>query len=450
MATLPNACVIGAGPSGLAACKALKQKGVPFECFELADEVGGVWYYNSPTGRSACYKHLHINTSKARMEFSGFPMPEAWPNFCKHDKVHEYFKSFCDHFGLREHITFNTGVEHCDRGEDGVWSVRLSTGETRHYDALFVCNGHHWDPRWPEPAFPGEFHGRQMHSHDYRVPEEFADQRVVVVGMGNSAMDIAVELSYLAKQVYLSHRRGVHIVPKYIWGRPLDKWPVQGVPLKLANFGLECMLRIQQGKLENFGLKKPEHTLMQAHPTISGTILDRIAHGDVQPVDNIERLAGDQVVFADGREEAIDTIIYFTGYKVSFPFFDEDFISAPDNDLPLFERMMKPEIPNLFFIGLFQPLGAIFPLSERQSYIAADYLTGDYLPPGREEMHRRTEREREAMFKRYVASKRHTMQVDYDIFMAHLQKEWKAGQRRAAAAGHRLPVEPRAGSAVPV
>ena len=96
MATYPSACVIGAGPSGLAACKALKQKGIPFECFELADEVGGVWYYDSPTGRSACYKHLHINTSKQRMEFSGFPMPEEWPNFCKHDRVLEYFKMFCD------------------------------------------------------------------------------------------------------------------------------------------------------------------------------------------------------------------------------------------------------------------------------------------------------------------------------------------------------------------
>ena len=285
-----------------------------------------------------------------------------------------------------------------------------------------------------------------MHSHDYRVPEAFADQRVVVVGMGNSAMDISVELSYTAKQVYLSHRRGVHIVPKYIWGRPLDKWPAQALPLKLANFILQIMIRIQQGKVENFGLKKPAHSLMQSHPTISGTILDRLAHGDVQPVDNIQRLVGDKVIFEDGREEEIDTIIYCTGYKVTFPFFDEEFLSAPDNDLPLFERMMKPEIPNLFFIGLFQPLGAIFPLSERQSYIAADYLAGEYQPPSKEEMHRRTKQERETMFIRYVASKRHTMQVDYDIFMAHLEKEWNAGRRRAATAGNPMPVQPQAKS----
>jgi len=442
MRALPNACVIGAGPSGLSACKALQEKGIPFDCFELADEVGGVWYYNSPTGRSACYKHLHINTSKSRMEFSDYPMPEDWPNFCRHDYVHGYFKDYCDHFGLREHITFNTGVEQCERDADGAWSVRLSTGETRRYDALLVCNGHHWDPRWPEPRFPGAFSGREMHSHDYRVPEEFAGKRVVVLGMGNSAMDIAVELSYCADRVFLAHRRGAHIVPKYLFGRPVDKWAVPGLPLWLNNLGLSIMLRLQVGDVSAFGLKKPEHGLMQAHPTISSTILDRVGHGDVEPRDNIAELMGHQVRFADGTVEEVDTIIYCTGYKVSFPFFDPDFLSAPDNDLPLYERMFKPDIPNLIFIGLYQPLGAIFPIAERQAYIAADYLAGDYLPPPREAMERRVAQERDAMFKRYVASKRHTMQVDYDDFMAELQRERRAGQRRAAAAGHALPVPP--------
>ncbi|MBI1318044.1 MAG: NAD(P)-binding protein [Candidatus Hydrogenedens sp.] len=444
MQALPRACVIGAGPSGLAACKALKQKGIPFECFELADEVGGVWYYNSPTGRSACYKHLHINTSKSRMEFDGFPMPESWPNFCRHDYVHTYFKDFCAHYGLREHIVFNTGVERCERDAEGVWNVRLSTGETRQYDALFVCNGHHWDPRWPEPAFPGTFSGREMHAHDYRVPEEFAGKRVVVLGMGNSAMDIAVELSYLADRVFLAHRRGAHIVPKYLFGRPVDKWAIPGLPLWLNNLGLSVMLRLQVGKVEQYGLKRPDHGLLAAHPTISSTILDRVGHGDIEPRDNIAELVGNQVKFADGTIEEADVIIYCTGYKVTFPFFDPGFISAPDNDLPLFQRMLKPGIPNLFFIGLYQPLGAIFPIAERQGHIAADYLAGEYLPPSESDMLRRMERERKAMFKRYVSSKRHTMQVDYDDFMAELKREWDAGKRRARAAGGTGPMPSRA------
>ena len=86
-------------------------------------------------------------------------MPEEYPNYCHHTQVLAYFRSYADHFGVRERITFNTGVEHAERQADGVWRVRLSTGEERRYDALFVCNGHHWDPRWPEPAFPGTFDG---------------------------------------------------------------------------------------------------------------------------------------------------------------------------------------------------------------------------------------------------------------------------------------------------
>ncbi len=444
MSIYPKACVIGAGPSGLTAAKALQDKQIPYDCFEASDDVGGVWYYNSPTGMSACYKHLHINTSRCRMEFEDYPMPPSWPNFCRHDYVHTYFRDYAAHFGLRDHITFNTRVERAELGDDGVWRVTLSTGETRNYDAVIVCNGHHWDPQWPEPRFPGHFDGKEMHSHDYRQPEDFAGQRVVVLGMGNSAMDMAVELSYTAAKVYLAHRRGAHIVPKYLFGRPLDQWSVKGIPNWLNERILATMLRLQLGKVENYGLKRPEHGLLQSHPTISGTILDRLGHGDIIPKDNIAELCGHQVKFADGSVEDVDTVIYCTGYKVSFPFFDPEFLSAPDNDLPLYQRMFKPGIPSLAFIGLYQPLGAIFPLAERQGRITAAYLAGEYLPPSVEEMQKRMQVEREKMFRRYVKSKRHTMQVDYDAFMAELDRELKAGRRRAGAARSGLPVPPRA------
>lgn len=448
ISTLPTACVIGAGSSGLTTVKALKDQGIPVDCFEASDDVGGVWYYQNPNGMSACYKHLHINTSKCRMEWEDFPMAAEWPNYCRHDYVHQYFKAYTDKFGLREHITFNTRVEHAERDPDGTWAVTLSNGDTRRYDALFVCNGHHWDPRWPEPAFPGHFDGLQMHSHHYRQPEDFAGQRVVILGLGNSAMDIAVELSYTAKNVYLAHRRGAHIVPKYLLGRAVDQWVVPGLPARVNEFLMSLMLRIQVGKVENYGIKRPEHRLMQSHPTISSTILDRIAHGDVTPKDNIAALEGTRVRFADGSVEEADTIIYCTGYKVTFPFFDENFLSAPDNDLPLYQRMFKPDIPNLMFIGLYQPLGAIFPLAEMQARIGAAYLAGKYLPPPREVMEQRMAAEREAMFRRYVASKRHTMQVDYDQFLAALKRELKQGQRRAKAHVGAWPIPSRAGHLV--
>lgn len=450
MSKFPKACIVGAGSSGLTAAKALKDREIPFDCFELSDDVGGVWYYNNPTGMSACYKHLHINTSRCTMELQDYPMPAEWPNFCRHDYVHKYFQDYCDHFGLRERITFNTGVTHAERGDDGVWTVTLSTGEQRRYDMLVVCNGHHWDPRWPEPAFPGSFSGKQMHSHDYRKPEDFAGRKVVVLGMGNSAMDIAVELSYTADKVYLAHRRGAYIVPKYLFGRPMDQWRVPGLPMWMNEQFLRFMLWVQVGKVENYGIKRPAHGLLQAHPTISSTILDRMGHGDVVPKDNIAELQGDKVKFVDGSVEEVDTVIYCTGYRVTFPFFDEAFLSAPDNDLPLYKRMFKPDLPNVVFIGLYQPLGAIFPLAERQARIVGDYLIGKYLPPSRAEMERHMKAERDAMFARYVKSKRHTMQVDYDDFMAELDTERAAGQKRAQSGPPQLPIPPRADTLAPV
>src|SRR5690606_20956606 len=128
------------------------------------------------------------------------------------------------------------------------------------------------------------------------------------------------------------------------------------------------------------------------------------------------RLCGDRVEFQDGSIDRADAIIYCTGYRVSFPFFDPDFLDAPDNDLPLFFRVFRPGIPDLFFIGLLQPLGAIMPLAEAQSRWIAEYLCGDYALPSLDRMRRIMERHRSAMFRRYVPSSRHTMQVDFDDY----------------------------------
>ena len=447
-AELPSACVIGAGSAGIAAAKGLKERNIPFDVFERSDRVGGVWAFENPTGMSAAYRSLHINTSRERMEYSDFPMPKSYPDFPKHTHIFEYFNAYVDHFGLRDRITFNNGVEHAERRPDGVWEITLESGERREYDVLLVANGHHWDPRWPEPPFPGKFDGVEMHSHSYVDAADFAGKNVVVLGMGNSAMDIAVEASFVASKTFLAARRGAHIVPKYIFGKPADQ--IGGspmIPFEVRRKVFQGLLRAYQGDLERFGLPKPDHRFGDAHPTVSSDILSRIQHGEITPKPNIASLEGDSVRFTDGSVERADSIVYCTGYKVSFPFFDEDFVSAPDNDLPLFKRLRKPELENLFFIGLFQPLGAIMPAAERQGVWVGEHLRGRYAFPSEAAMRADMEREREKMFKRYVASKRHTMQVDYDDFMLEMQREMKRGRRRASARGDSLPLRPRASRA---
>ena len=447
MARLPNACVIGAGSSGIAAAKTLHERGFEFDCFEKSDRVGGNWVFRNRNGMSSSYATLHINTSRERMEYPDFPMPKSYPDFPHHTHIARYFDDYVDHFGFRERIRFETGVDRAERRPDGIWEITTDRGETLRYDALLVANGHHWDPQMPEPPFPGAdgFEGEQIHSHAYTDPEQLRGKDVVVLGMGNSAMDIAVDASYNARSTYLAARRGAHVIPKYIWGRPIDQLSTSArVPFGVRRALFESMLRLHQGSMQRYGLPKPDHRFGEAHPTISGRILDRLAHGAITPKPNIARLDRDRVVFADGSSVHADLVVYCTGYKVTFPFFDPAFISAPGNDLPLFRRVFHPDVDNVAFIGLLQPLGAIMPLADAQSRWVADHLAGRYALPTAQAMRADIARERKRMFKRYVASRRHTMQVDFEDYLAGLDKERRAGAQRAAAAGHRLPVPPRA------
>ena len=447
MPLLPSVCVIGAGSSGIAAAKALHERGFDFDCFEASDRIGGLWVYKNRNGMSGAYRSLHINTSRERMQYAAFPMPASYPDFPQHQLIAEYFDAYVDHFGFRDRITFDTRVTRAERLADGRWEVSTDGGATRGYDALVVANGHHWDPRWPEPPFPGQdrFAGRQMHSHDFKGddPELFRDKSVVVLGMGNSAMDIAVEASFSARATYLAARRGAYVIPKYVFGRPLDTLGLSPrVPYALRRLVQEKTLRLIVGDMRRYGLPQPEHRFGEEHPTISDDALSRIAHGEITPKPNIAELGERGVRFADGSEVDADVVVYCTGYKVTFPFLDPELISAPDNDLPLFRRLFHPEVGGVYFIGLCQPLGAVMPIAEMQSEWVCDHLAGRYQLPPAAELRADIEAERAAMFRRYVASKRHTMQVDFDDYMLAARQERRRGERRAAVAGGRLPIVP--------
>ena len=447
--------MIGAGSSGIAAAKALHERGIAFDCFDRSDQVGGNWVFGNRNGMSAAYRGLFINTSRERMEYSDFPMSRRIPDFPHHTHIREYFNDYVDHFGFRERITFNAEVTHAERLADGVWRVEVrrqgaELPEVRHYDALLVANGHHWDPRWPEPPFPGAdaFAGVQMHAHAYRDNDVLAGKDVVILGMGNSAMDIAVESSYVARHTYLAARRGAWVIPKYLGGRPTDrKHPIFSnprIPFAIRRVFITSAIKSAVGTMEDYGLPRPDHKLGQAHPTVSGRILDRITHGTITPKPNLAALEGDRVRFADASTVHADYVIYCTGYKISFPFFDQGFISAPDNRIALFRRVYAPGLANLFFIGLLQPLGAIMPLAEVQGQWVCDYLRGQYRLPSAQGLRRDIERDQRALRRRYVSSKRHTIQVDFDDYLHRLERERQAGAARARAAGYALPVPPRA------
>ncbi len=427
-------CIIGAGCSGFTMAKRLKDHGLAYDCFEASDDIGGNWYYKNPNGMSACYQSLHIDTSKWRLAFEDFPVPEEWPDFPHHAQLLRYFHDYVDHFGLRDTITFNTRVEKAERTADGRWRVTLSTGESRDYDALIVANGHHWDAKIPD--YPGHFDGYQTHSHDYRTPFEphdYRGEKVMVVGGGNSAMDIASELSQkpLAETLYVSMRRGVWVLPKYRGGQPADKAVMPAwMPMKLGRWLGQRAIKKDIGRMEDYGLPKPDHEPLEGHPSVSGEFLTRVGCGDIVPKGAIERLDGDGVIFADGSREEVDAIVWATGYRISFPFFDDPELTPKHNVLKLYKRMVRPGYDNLFFLGLAQPLPTLVNLAEQQSKLVARALKGEYALPPADEMAEMIEQDEELYLSHFYKSERHTIQVDFATYCRDLVQEIERGKTR--------------------
>jgi hypothetical protein len=435
----PSVCVIGAGLSGLVSIKALGDLGVPHTCLEASDDVGGNWYFRNPNGRSSAYRSLHIDTSKTAVSFADFPMDDRYPDFPHHTEIHRFLREYCDRFALRDRIRFQTRVQRAERLPGGGWRIVTDDGGEQRFDALLVCNGHHWDPSYP--SFPGEFGGATLHSHHYIDPSEpldLRDQRVLVVGIGNSGVDIVSELSRkgVAERVFLSTRSGAWVIPKYIFGRPIDQVlrTIPWLPMSLQRRVARVLPRLVSGRMEDFGLPTPNHKFLEAHPTVSSELLLRLGSGDAVAKPDVDELLGDRVRFADGSVEPIDVIVFATGYKISFPFFDPDFISAPGNVLPLYKRMFKPGIDDLAFIGLGQAIPTIFPFAECQSKLAARWLAGEWALPPRPEMEAEIGRDERLHVRHFSARQRHTMEVDYPFYEYDLRKRvLPAGLARAQA-----------------
>ena len=438
---MDRACVIGAGSSGIASCQVLHARGIPFDCFEAGSEVGGNWRYDNDSGMSSAYRSLHAESSRRGMQYTAFPMPDGYPSYPSHRLIAKYLDEFVDHFGFRSKIQFRTEVTRVVPTTEGGWDVSVrqrDTGavRTERYGAVLVANGHHWDPRYPEPAFPGAgtFAGEQIHSHHYRTPEPFAGKRVLVLGIGNSACDVAVDCSRVAARTLLAMRRGAHIVPKYLFGMPTDHLTLMRlgtwVPLRLQGFAVTLLMRIAQGPVTKYGLPGPDRRLLCAPPTVSDSLLSRLDHGDIVVRPNIDRFDGDRVWFTDGSTEQVDAVIYCTGYKISFPFLDEALIGADDGQIPLYHRIVPPQLPGLYFIGLVQPIGAVMPVAEIQSEWVADLLQGRATLPPEPQMNTEIARYRARTSRRYARSARDTIQVDFLAYLREIRRERRRGAKR--------------------
>lgn len=423
--------VIGAGSSGIVAAKTLLQRGIDVDVYEAGSNIGGNWAYGNDNGMNAIYWSLYINTSKQLMAYSDFPMPDEYPDYPHHTHIAKYFESYVDRFGFRDKIIFNAPVERLEPldGGRGGWRVVAQGRAPEVYAAVMVANGHHWDPKFPD--FPGTFSGQTMHAHDYKTFRGLENKRVLIVGIGNSAMDISVDLARVAADIAVSVRRGVKILPKYVSGVPLDHWAINTaslvlsliLPEKIGQKMSQWAVERQQGDVERFGMPPAPKGMLGSHPTISSEFLPRVGHGAIRIVPNIKALDGDYVVFVDGRRERFDTIIYATGYNIRFPFLDPALFPVQDNRVGLYKYVVPPKLPNLYFIGLVQPLGAIMPMAELQSRWLAGVMRGKYRLPSAADMERDVEKKWQEIQERYYDSPRHTIQVDHGVYMLELWRE---------------------------
>ena len=340
-----------------------------------------------------------------------------------HNQLRRYFQAYAAKFRLYAHIQFNTQVESCELNPENQWvvqTVKEGISSTELFTHLVVCNGHHWLPRFP--SYPGNFTGEFLHSHDFKKAAPFKDKRVLVIGGGNSACDVAVETSRVSAKTTISWRRGYRIVPKFLFGKPSDVVASRFafLPTGLKFFLSELSVKIFSGSNTHYGLPEPEHAITGTHPTINEELLYKVRHGKVFPKGDIERFEGNMVHFKDGSIEEFDTIIACTGYILEHPFFRKDFLNYSEGDVPLYLKMLHDKYENLFFVGMFQPLGCIWPAAELQSKIAARAIKGLWQRP--KKISELCQREVTHPHLKQIKTPRHTITVDFHLFTKQLKK----------------------------
>jgi len=419
--------VIGAGPSGITALKNLVDQGLDVVAFDRNQEVGGNWIYSENESHSSVFETTHIISSKTLSQYEDFTFDDFDPgvsDYPSHDELRRYFQAYARKFNLYQFIQFGTMVVHCEQLDKATWQITTEKDgvrKTEQFSHLVVCNGHHWKPRMPE--YPGEFGGEFIHSHHFKKAAPFAGKKVLVIGGGNSACDVAVETSRVSEKTAISWRRGYRIVPKFFFGQPSDviaertKW----LPIKVRTFFNQILLKIMLGSNELYGLRPITEPFGSTHPTINDELLHKIRHGKVLPRLDIERFEGKQVVFEDGKVEEFDAIVACTGYWLSHPFFDQDLINYSEGPVPLWLKMFHPSISNLYFIGMFQPLGCIWPGAELQSKIMAQELIGKWKRP--DNLTALCEKEVMNPHYKQINTPRHTITVDFHLFVKELKKQ---------------------------
>lgn len=373
--------VIGAGPSGLAAARALQKQGIEIDGYEASHGVGGLWDITNP--RSAMYESAHLISSRTTTEFAEFPMTTR-VDYPDHRVLREYFQSYADHFRMTALFRFDTRVTRLEPRDNG-WDLTAESADgetTRWYAGVILANGTLAEPNIP--SFDGEFSGELMHASAYKDAKQLDGKRVLIIGAGNSGCDIAVDAVHHAASTDLSVRRGYYFVPRYLFGRPSDTLN-QGRPLpaRLKQAVDSRVLKAFTGDPVRFGFPRPDYRIYESHPIVNTMVLNHLGQGDLRVRADIARFDGHTVHFRDGSSDDYDLVLLATGYRLDYPFVDREHLSWRAAAPRLFLNIFPAAFNGLYAMGMIEASGIGWQGRFEQAELLAAYLAAAERSPSR-------------------------------------------------------------------
>ena len=372
--------IIGAGPAGLAMAGQLAHRKLPFTVLEASEHIGFSWRNH--------YDRLHLHTVKQYSALPHLPYPADHPTYVPRLQVVEYLEQYAAHFGIKP--KFNQNVVGIRRGTSDQWQVQTET-DTFEADRVIVSTGYNRVPNVPELPGQHNFRGIVWHSREYRNGAPFRDENVLVVGMGNTGAELALDLLEHGATPFISVRGPVNLVKRDVFGKPAQ--PSAIFLSKFPNWFYDFVAGLSQkfsvGDLSAYGLGKPDHpasydTRRGKIPVIDIGTLDQIKAGKITVVPGIERVNAKTVTFSDGRELPFDAIILATGYRPGLaPVLGADLSSRILNERGYPKRLWfdEPDLRGLYFLGFTTPLtGIIYNLTIDSDTIANHVAANNFVP----------------------------------------------------------------------